>query len=176
MLKSRSSASWFGRRGTELGTTARTLAGVAVAALLLTGCPAPQTPYDKATDAAREMNMAARWGKMDIAQGRSSSDSLIAFQKHHALWHSKIRIVDTELAGIRMVDPLHAEAEVDVEWTFDDDTTLRKTRLAQKWTAVTGRWLLEKELRVSGSEGLFGEEVERKEPRKDAHFPTRVIR
>jgi hypothetical protein len=147
-----------------------------VGALVMWGCPAPQTPYDKANDAARELNNAARWGKMDLAQSRASRDSLDQFLRDHALWHNKIRVLDTELVGLRMLDPLHAEAQVDVEWVFDDETTLRMTRLTQSWTAVTGRWMLESEERVSGSEGLFGEEVERRARGEDAHFPTKTIR
>jgi hypothetical protein len=144
--------------------------------LCVAGCPAPQTPFDKASDAVRELNMSARWGKMDVAQKRTTSETLETFQKHHELWHNKIRILDTELIDLKIVDTGHAEAEVEIEWLFEDDTTLRTTRISQRWTGTTGRWLLEKEKRISGSEGLFGEEVERKAKPADTHFPVRVIR
>lgn len=148
-----------------------------VLALLLglSGCPAPETPYTKANEATREMNMAARWGRMDIAIGRADPEALQDFMKRHAKWHGEIRIVDTELAGLVLTEPTKAEAEVEVSWTLDDDTTLRVTRIHQKWHNKNGKWLVYEEKRQSGSEGLFGEKVERKEKPKDSHFPTRVI-
>ena len=90
--------------------------------------------------------------------------------------HFGPRSLETELAGLYMVDATHAIVEVDVEWLLDDDTNLRSTRLEQKWTEKNGKWLLMEEKHVSGAEGLFGEEVERDKPRRDTHFPTKVIR
>lgn len=144
--------------------------------LALPGCPTPDTPYTKANEAAREMNMAARWGRMDIATERADPKTVVAFMKRHAKWHGEIRIVDTELAGIVLTAPTKAEAEVDVSWTFEDDTNLRVTRIHQKWHSIEGKWYVLKEERQSGAKGLFGEEIERKEKPKDTHFPTRVIR
>lgn len=144
--------------------------------LFVTGCPAPETPYTKANEAAREMNLAARWGRMDIALERADPETVQEFVKRHAKWHGEIRIVDTELAGLVLTEPTKAEAEVDVSWTLDDDTTLRVTRIHQKWHSKEGKWYVFEEKRQSGAEGLFGETVERKEKPKDTHFPTRVIR
>lgn len=151
---------------------------VFVLALLLglPGCPTPETPYTKANEAAREMNMAARWGRMDIALERADPENIDDFMKRHAKWHGEIRIIDTELAGLVLVEPTKAEAEVDVSWTLDDDTNLRVTRIHQHWRSKEGKWYVYKEKRQSGAEGLFGEPVERKEKPKDTHFPTRVIR
>lgn len=142
---------------------------------LLWGCPAPQTPYDKVNEAAREMNMAARWGRMDVALERSAPEDFSDFVQRHAKWHSEVRIVDTELAGLNLTAPTEATAQVEVSWTLDNDTTLRVTRLEQNWKSFEGKWMLVAEKRVAGSTGLFGEAIEYESPRGNRHFPTRVI-
>jgi outer membrane murein-binding lipoprotein Lpp len=154
----------------------RRLGAVLLLGALASGCPTPETPYDKASDAARELNMAARWGRMDVAQGRTSAAAAESFSKRHAAWHDKVRIVDTELMDLKMDGPLHAVADVEISWTFSDDPTLRVTRISQKWTGSTGRWLLASERRVSGDKGLYGDKVKREEKTEDTHFPTKVIR
>ncbi|GEM_PF-485526 len=138
------------------------------------GCM-PPTPAQKATDAARELNMAARWGRMDEARDRTAPENLAEFRKHHANWHGELRIVETELAGLDMKDATHATVEVDVSWMFDDDPTLRVTRLTQEWSDEQDKWVLDSEKRLSGDPGLFGEEVVRMDKKKDKHFPSRVI-
>ena len=35
---------------------------------------------------------------------------------------------------------------------------------------------MESEKRIGGSLGLFGEKIDRGDPKKDKHFPTRTIR
>jgi len=157
-------------------TSTRLLWAAALTGALATGCPTPDSPYEKASDAARELNMAARWGRMDVAQGRTSNKSAESFAKRHAAWHDKVRIVDTELLDLKMEGALKAVADVEISWNFVDDPTLRITRISQKWGGLTGRWLLESERRVSGDKGLFGDKVKREEKPEDTHFPTKVIR
>src|SRR5689334_15766020 len=142
----------------------------------LAGCLPSQTPAAKASDAARDLNMSMRWGRTEVALEYASAEDRSDFLERHAGWHVSQRILETELAGLYMVDATHAIVQVDVEWLLDDDTNLRTTRLEQKWTEKAGKWQLTEEKHVSGAEGLFGEEVERDKPRRDAHFPTKVIR
>jgi hypothetical protein len=151
--------------------------GLVLAAGGTLGCTAPQTPEAKASEAARELNEAARWGRMDIALEHAAPGDQSGFLTRHRAWHNSTKIYDTELAGLRLTDPQHAVVQVDVSWTLDDDTTLRVTRLEQQWEDLEDSgWRLMSEKRISGSEGLFGEKVERDEARKDQQFPTRVIR
>lgn len=140
-----------------------------------TGCFGPQTPRGKADEAARELNMAARWDRMDMALQRSAPDARREFVEHRKDWHQSTRILDTQLAGLHLLDPTHAIVQVDVSWTLSNDTTLRITRLEQRWSDDEGKWVLEKEKYVAGAQGLFGGEVDHAEPRGDKHFPTRVI-
>lgn len=145
--------------------------------VLLAGCPTPPTPAERAGDAARELNLAARWGQVDIAAGLAADDERQEFLGRRALWGGQVRILDTELAGIQLEDPSRATVFVDVSWVRVDETTLRVTRLEQKWTDRSGGWRMIEEKRQGGDLGLFGEEVERGgTPRPPAHFPTRVIR
>lgn len=146
-------------------------------ALSLVGCPTPPTPAERAGDAARELNMAARWGQVDVAAGLTEDDVRGEFLRHRAHWHGNIRIIDTELAGMALRDANHAVVYVDVSWVRVDETILRVTRLEQTWTDKGGAWRLAGERRYGGDLGLFGESVERSTtPRPAAHFPTRVIR
>lgn len=144
------------------------------AAASLGGCM-PPTPAQKASEAARELNMGARWGKMDEAMGRTSRTERPRFAKRRANWHTNIRIVETELVGLNMKDGTHATVQVDVSWMFSDDPTLRVTRLTQEWSDAEGKWIMTSEKKLSGDPGLFGEKVKRAEKQKDKHFPSRVI-
>ncbi len=134
------------------------------------------SPASKATDAARELNGALRWGRTEVALKRASQAERKDFMQRHAGWGSTQRILDSQLTSLEMVDPTHAIVQVDVSWRLEDDTHLRVTRLEQKWSDAEGKWVLQDEKRIEGATGLFGEEVERAEPRPDRHFPTRVIR
>jgi len=156
--------------------TALTLLATFGSLPLTVACLPSQTPAAKASDAARELNSSMRWGRTEAALEYASAEDRNDFLERHAGWHVSQRILETELAGLFMVDATHAIVQVDVSWLLEDDTNLRTTRLEQKWGEKAGKWLLEEEKRISGAEGLFGEEVERDKPRKDTHFPTRVIR
>lgn len=152
------------------------LFGLVLVAPLLSACPMPPTPREKASEAAEELNQSARWGRMDVASRRSAPVDRDAFFKRHAGWHNNVRIVDTELAGLAMTDSLHATVQVDVSWLLADDPTLRVTRLEQKWSDAKGDWVMEAEKRIGGSLGLFGEKIKHGDAKKDVHFPTRTIR
>lgn len=149
-----------------------TVGSVPVAA----GCLPSQTPAAKASEAARDLNSSMRWGRTEVALEYASAKDRADFLERHAGWHVSQRILETELAGLYMVDATHAIVQVDVEWLLEDDTNLRSTRLEQKWSEQAGKWLLQEEKRISGADGLFGEDVERDKPRRDTHFPTKVIR
>ena len=145
--------------------------------LCLTACPMPPPASEKATDAARELNVAARFGRIDIAAGLAAAGARDEFLRKRAQWGGNIRIVDVELGGLSMADSSHAVFQVDYAWMRMDEDSLRSTRVAQRWTSSKGGWVLEGEKRVSGDVGLFGEHVEvLRPPQRDAQFATKVIR
>jgi starvation-inducible outer membrane lipoprotein len=146
-------------------------------AVLLTACPMPPPASERATDAAREANVAARFGRIDIAAGATTAAARSDFLRRRAMWGGDIRIVDVELGGLSMPDSDHAIFEVDYAWMRMNEDTLRSTRITQRWTSTKGAWVLESEKRAAGDIGLFGEHVEVLRPRqRDAQFATKVIR
>jgi starvation-inducible outer membrane lipoprotein len=146
-------------------------------ALILTACPMPPPASERATDAARDANVAARFGRIDLAVGATTPAAREEFLRRRATWGSDIRIVDVELGGLSMPDSDHAIFQVDYAWMRMDEDTLRSTRVTQRWTSSKGSWVLEGEKRATGDIGLFGEHVEvLRPPQRDAQFATKVIR
>lgn len=155
----------------------RKAATLVLALALLGGCLAPPTQSQRVTDSARELNLATRFGRMDVALGHAAKGAQQSFLERRAEWGKGIRIVDVELAGLAMKDELNATIQVDVSWVRVNDDTLRTTRLAQVWRD-DGGWRLVREMRMAGDLGLFGEPLPTLEgttPR-DVQFATKVIR
>jgi hypothetical protein len=157
---------------------ANALLSFACASLLcLSACMMPPPASEKATDAARELNIAARFGRIDVAASRAASQERAEFIRRRAQWGGEIRVVDVELAGLSMPDSDHAVFQVDYAWMRTDEDTLRSTRITQRWSALKGAWALESEQRTAGDVGLFGEHVDVLRPaQRDAQFATKVIR
>jgi hypothetical protein len=155
----------------------RSLAFALTLSLSLAACLAPPPASERATDAARELNVATRFGRMDIARGRTLSGARDDFMKRRSAWGSEIRIVDVELAGLSMADSSHALIQVDYAWVRMSEGTLRSTRIAQHWESEHGEWQLAREHREAGARGLFGEPVKLvAPPHRDAQFATKTIR
>lgn len=143
----------------------------------LQGCVSPPPPSELAADAARDLNLAARFGQMGAAAAHTAEGERSAFLERRAAWGKSLRIVDTELAGFEMSKHDNAKVYVDIVWLRADEVSVRSTRIAQYWRDYrVGGWQLIREKRVDGDLGLFGERVERAPGRaKDVHFPTTVI-
>jgi hypothetical protein len=146
-------------------------------AFSLGACVMPPAASEKASDAARELNLSARFGNLDVAAKKASNETRADFLQRHALWGSEIRVVDVELAGMTMPDSDHAVFEVTYSWMRVNESTLRNTRVTQLWTSLKGAWSLESEKRAAGDVGLFGEHVEVLRPaQRNTQFATKVIR
>jgi hypothetical protein len=155
----------------------------ALAALLLlcatSACLAPAGAAERATDAARELNLATRFGRMDIAVGRAARGARDAFVARRAGWGKAVRVLDIELAGLEMTDQDSAIFLVDVQWVPVDESTVRTTRVAQSFRDEKGSWQLVREKRIAGDLGLFGEPIaaiERKQGSMADRFATKIIR
>jgi len=146
-------------------------------ALSLGACVMPPSASEKASEAARELNLSARFGNMDGAAAKASSEARADFLQRHAQWGGAIRVVDVELAGMTMPDSDHALFEVNYSWMRSDESTVRTTRVTQRWTSLKGAWSLDSEKRAAGDVGLFGEHVDvLRPPQRNAQFATKVIR
>jgi hypothetical protein len=137
----------------------------------------PQHAQD-VTDVARDLNVAARFGRMDVAAEHTTDEWRESFVQRRLHWGRDVRVVDTELTSLNMKDKSEAEVFVEVSWMRIDEGLLRGTRVKQMWRNPGGGWKLAEETRDSGDVGLFGERVVvlRPEPTPDARFPTKVIR
>ena len=158
----------------------RAVFGLGLAAMLtLPGCLQPPSPAQQLTEAARELNLASRFGRMDVAIEKTGSGMRKSFVKRRKDWGRSIRVLDVELAGMQLKDKDNATIYVDVSWMNMGQGVLQTTRVEQGWkNKIKGGWQLVREKRNGGAYGLFGEKVDvaAPEPRGDVHFPSVTIR
>jgi hypothetical protein len=160
----------------------RNLGPIAFAcASVLAGCLAPPPPSQRVADVAREMNLAARFGRMDVALEHTAEGARKHFSERRADWGGEVRVLDFEFSGLSMPDSENATLLLDIQWVRLDENMLHLTRVEQSWRggAKDKGWVLVRERRIGGDLGLFGEKIARLEPevrREDAQFPTKTIR
>jgi len=146
-----------------------------VAALASAACAAAPTGAARAQNAAQELNLNARFGRMELAMESVAPGHREAFAERRRSWGSRVRIADAELSGFRLAGKEDALVSVRVSWYLLDEQELRTTTLRQAWHDHRGDWLLEREERLDGDIGLLGEPIPRaepSEPRPPAQFPT----
>lgn len=147
---------------------------------LQAACITPMSPRAKLDDAVQEMNMAARFGRTDVAMERVSAGTRDDFIKRHKLWGSELRVVDVEFGGLEKMAESEASVMVNFSWFRPRDGVLRMTTVRQTWVNDhgTGPWHLSAEERASGDVGLLGEPpvVVVKPEKKDARFDVTVIK
>lgn len=163
------------RRG--LGLSLQAGAAIGLLASALAACMPSQVPAREVSDVARDLNIATRFGRMDVAAEHISDAHRQRFLESHAGWGTELRVVDVELAQLKVPDAETAEVVVEVSWVRMDEGSLRSTRIHQDWENPGGGWRLSGERRISGDVGLLGENVVVLRPEtRDAQFPTKVIR
>lgn len=165
------------RTGRRWGPGRGGRAWLGVCALTLGACFAPPSATQRVSDAARELNLAARFGNLDLAADFASPAARPGFLARRALWGHEIRILDVELVGLRVdEDAAQAFVEVNVSWMRTSESALRVTRIAQMWRERDGDWQLAQESRVGGDIGVFGEAVQVLRPAAEPrHFETQRL-
>ena len=153
----------------------------ALSCLLVAGCFAPPPPSQRVADVARNVNEAARFGRMDLALEHTAEGARSHFAKHRETWGNSVRVLDFELSSLSMKDSENATVLVDIQWMRVDEDMLRMTRVEQTWRGGAGDngWSLVRERRLSGDIGLFGEKIARLDapaPHGDVQFPSKTIR
>ena len=128
-----------------------------MALLFVTACVAPPGPMERLSFSAYGLNNATRFGRLDVALSHVAAEEQGDFMHRHSKWGRDIRIVDLELQGLRLITPGTAEVQLTVSWHRLDQTTIRTSNLAQKWTQGKSGWELVEEVRAGGSAGLFAE-------------------
>ncbi len=162
----------------------RALLVAAVLCLGTSGC-APSSSQ-RLAESANNLNVAARFGRMDMAAELVTPKAYDVFTKHHAAWGANIRLVDVDIHAMHSIDSNNADVTVAVSWQMPNDTTLRLTELKQRWHDTRGTWKLVSEERLAGDYGLFGDLPPRSLPNpggppdpmsasREAQFRTRVI-
>lgn len=155
----------------------RSAIGAAVAALALAACVTPPPASERVTDAARALNVATRFSRMDVALQSTAPSFRSDFIKRRAGWGDTVRVLDVELAGLNMKDAAHATIQVDVSWNAANSSLLQRTRLEQTWSDEGRGFVLVRERRLAGDIGLFSEALGvQPDPRPDVHFPSKTLR
>jgi len=151
---------------------------LAVIGLSMAACLTPPPSSERAADAARDFNLASRFGRMDQAMTLTSNGVRQTFLAHRAQWGKEIRVLDVELAGLTMTDGSHALVEVDYSWSRNSESMLRSTRVSQEFRDPGGGFRLVRERRLSGDVGLFGEAAPSAPATaapRDVQFATKTI-
>jgi hypothetical protein len=133
--------------------------------LLVVACGGMQSQAAKAQEAAQNLNMDARLGRLEFALEHVDKKDRENFTKVHTQWSSKIRIVDSEITSFKMAkDDDAADVDVQVSWYRPESGDLHVTVLHQKWHVISGDWFLASEERSDGDTGLLGERVVVEQP------------
>jgi hypothetical protein len=148
-----------------------------IGCVLFAGCLAPPPPSERAADAVRELNLAVRFGRTELASGLTAKAARKGFLERRSAWGRDVRVLDVELTKFDMPAKDRVHVEVDYAWTRMNEGNLRTTRVAQEWRDQGQGFQLVAEHRTSGDLGLFGEAVPPADPtpRRDVQFATKVI-
>lgn len=128
-------------------------------------------------EAASELNVNARFGRMEMAAEHVAPTAKEQFFERRKAWGNRVRVADYEMAGMRMAKGgSDAEMIVRIAWYRVDEGDLRQTTVRQKWHDFKGSWKLTEETRIDGDIGLLGEHVQQVAPAhtgpRHAQFPT----
>ncbi|HTJ80334.1 MAG TPA: hypothetical protein VL400_01390 [Polyangiaceae bacterium] len=121
----------------------------------LAGCIPPQSPVEKLTDNAYDVVMAARFGRMDIVTSMVQPTAREDYVASHAEWGGKVRILDIEYGGMKLVKSDKAIVAMTVSWQRLDESMLQTTALAQTWKNTDQGWQIESEVVAGGDKGLL---------------------
>jgi len=134
--------------------------GAVVLALSLSGCAlAGQSKGARMQDAAQELNLNTRFGRMELAAEHVSEKARAKFFDSRKAWGGAIRVADYELAGLSMKGEGEAETLVKIAWYRANEGDLKVTTLKQKWRDFKGDWKLTEEARIDGEHGLLGDQA-----------------
>jgi hypothetical protein len=133
--------------------------GLVLAAGVTLGCATAANTRAKLDDAVQETNVAARFGRGDIAVERVAATARPAFLRRHKGWGRDVRIVDVEFGSVEKMGATEAVVLVSFEWQGRGDGLLRSTVVRETWKnegGDAGWWLVDEE-RASGDIGLLGD-------------------
>ncbi len=158
-------------------TSIRTLLALFTSAIALaaSACATQANSRVKLQETAQELNVNARFGRTEMALESVAANEREAFATRHKSWGGRIRLADTEMAGLVPKSDTEATVLVRVAWYRPEEQELRQTTVKQSWKVLKGSWQLAGEERADGDVGLLGEAVVVERPimpRENAQFPT----
>lgn len=131
----------------------RALLGLLPFGLLALSACAGASRSQKVQEAAYELNMGTRFGRMPLEKvAASSRDKFVA---QHKAWQGPIRIVDVDLAGMNVPKTGDATVFIAVGWQRADEQDMRQSVLAQKWREERDGWMLASETVADGDPTIF---------------------
>ncbi|GAB4214048.1 MAG: hypothetical protein OHK0013_38430 [Sandaracinaceae bacterium] len=121
-----------------------------------TGCMMMQSlqPETRLQDQVYQLNDEARWGRVDLAAGRTATAYRVPFVRSHRRWGRGISIGDVDITNIAMMQG-GAQALVTYSWIDDGTMELHATTVRQSWVSEGDGFRLAGEDIVSGDDGLF---------------------
>jgi hypothetical protein len=134
----------------------------------LTACVMPPSSAQRLTESAYDLNTAARFGRMDIALEHVRDTARDEFAQRHAGWGRAVRIVDYDFGGVSMRKDGDADVVVSVQWQRPDESIMRSTDIAQRWTEKRGTWWMISEEERGGDRGLLVDLKAKAEAKPDA--------
>jgi hypothetical protein len=145
-------------------------------AVVLLGCPVGHmAPRARAQEAAGELAVNTRFGRMEMAAEHVSPKAREQFFERRRAWGSRIRVADYEMVGLKMQGETDAEVYLKIAWYEVNSNDLHVTTLKQKWHDFKGSFQLVEEARSDGDIGLLGEPAIAPPPAgppRNTHFPT----
>src|SRR5688572_2605241 len=112
-------------------------------ALFSLGCPVGHmAPRARAQEAANELAVNTRFGRMEMAAEHVSPKAREQFFERRRSWGSKIRVADYEMLGLKMTGESDAEVYLKIAWYQINSNDLHVTTLKQKWHDFKGSFQL----------------------------------
>ena len=171
------SSALAGHRKASLHTRARRVC-LLLGAWVVLGCNTLAAQRRTVHDEANELNIASRFGRLDVASQLAAPEAQRVFLERRKSWGSEIRVLDLQISHVQVKDQNNAEVTLQVDWTRPNEGLLRSTWLQQTWRSKNqGPWRLESERQVQGDRGLFGEKAKARylTPNHDTQFQTRSL-
>lgn len=111
---------------------------------------------ERLRDAVVGINDEMRWNRIDLAAQRVAPPYRGHYRLSHHSWHREFQIADTEIIHVEIGEErATATSMVAIRWYDHRTMLLAETTLRQKWSKVTGGYVLINEEVASGNERLL---------------------
>jgi hypothetical protein len=128
-------------------------------ALLLPGCPMPESSAARMQTTASDFNTDVRFGRTSMAIDKVAPKEREEFAMRRKRWGGRVQIADYELISAKMVGDEDAVVIVKYDWYDVAINELHSSKLRQKWHSYKGTWLMDAEALDEGAPGLLGEAI-----------------